>query len=255
MSSPEEMSWEPPQDSLQQVAARIIQRAWRRRVSRSVSRYLKLLIARCNDLDPRTVLRNVNPREAELLDSAAGVIIRFRLGGVTFPPSIYYKIFTYRPIADVCASAQWDHRRKEAAAQRGGTGWYQRTENNNWRLFSCKAVCVDEPVEVGTNRKFGFHFSKLKRRWEVERWRKTRKIEWMKKMYDTGRLRADPEHRDMLDSSARAVMDAADEKGADEILEWEVDELLAWTNTLNFEEYMQEWKLLACSQTSEWSKG
>lgn len=45
-----------------------------------------------------------------------------------------------------------------------------------------QAVCADEPAEVGANRKFSFHFSRLKRRREVERWRKRRKIEWMKKM-------------------------------------------------------------------------
>lgn len=44
---------------------------------------------------------------------------------------------------DVCASAQWGRGRKEAAAQRGGAGWYQRAENNNWRLFSCKVKPKD----------------------------------------------------------------------------------------------------------------
>ncbi|XP_017287807.2 protein MFI [Kryptolebias marmoratus] len=247
------MTWEPPEDTLQQVASTIIQRTWRRYLRRAVFKYVKELIGRCDDLDPRTVLRDVNPREAELLDAAAGVFVRFRLGGISFPPSIYYKIFTYRPIVDVCASGLRDWR-SGALKQEDRSGWYQRTENNNWRLFSDKVAYAGEPAEVGADKRMAFHSSRLQRRQEVARWRKRRKIEWMKKMYINGRLRAAPEPRDAVDSSAREAMDAVEDKGEDEILEWEVDELLAWTNTLNFEEYIQEWKLLACSQTSEFSK-
>ena len=45
------------------------------------------------------MLRAINPREAALLDAAAGAHVRFRLGGENFPPLVYYKIFTHRPIA------------------------------------------------------------------------------------------------------------------------------------------------------------
>eukprot|EP00752_Nemacystus_decipiens_P001659 g1611.t1 len=41
--------------------------------------------------DPRLLLRAINPGEAALFDRAAGVHLRFRLGGYTFPPCIYYK--------------------------------------------------------------------------------------------------------------------------------------------------------------------
>lgn len=43
--------------------------------------------------DPRLLLRAINPGEAALFDRAAGVHLRFRLGGYTFPPSIYYKVW------------------------------------------------------------------------------------------------------------------------------------------------------------------
>lgn len=48
-------------------------------------------------------LQSINPREAALLDSAAGLHVRLRLGGVTFPPTIYYKIFTHKAVCDVGA--------------------------------------------------------------------------------------------------------------------------------------------------------
>lgn len=53
--------------------------------------------------DPKQLLKCINPREADLMDAAAGVHVRLRLGGETFPPMIYYKIFTRRPVADVCS--------------------------------------------------------------------------------------------------------------------------------------------------------
>jgi hypothetical protein len=34
----------------------------------------------------------VNPREAQLADAAAGIHVRFRLGGTTFPPLVFYKV-------------------------------------------------------------------------------------------------------------------------------------------------------------------
>ena len=53
--------------------------------------------------DPRELLRVINPREAQLADAAAGVHVRFRLGGTTFPPLVFYKIFTHRTVVDICA--------------------------------------------------------------------------------------------------------------------------------------------------------
>jgi hypothetical protein len=39
------------------------------------------------------------------MDKAAGIHVRFRLGGSIFPPSIYFKIYTHRPVCDVNAFA------------------------------------------------------------------------------------------------------------------------------------------------------
>ncbi|XP_026219405.1 uncharacterized protein C11orf65 homolog [Anabas testudineus] len=262
-------SQELQQEALQQTAARIIQKAWRRYVCREVFKYFKELISHCNQRDPQSILKAVNPREAELLDAAAGAFIRFRLGGITFPPNIYYKIFTYRPITDVCASSPKDYTQpgvKQPVArqtnncwplmQEDRSGWYQRMENNSWRLFCSKVEPVSEH-EIGANKKMDFHYSKLQRQDDVVRWRKKRKIEWLKQMYSRSRLQTHPAHRHMaslVENSAQEVMDTIEEKGDDEILEWELDELMAWTNTLNFEEYMEEWRHLACSHSFELNK-
>lgn len=54
---------------------------------------------------PVDLLRTIIPREALALDRAAGIHVRFRLGGWIFPPKLYFKIFTHRPLCDVNAFA------------------------------------------------------------------------------------------------------------------------------------------------------
>ena len=48
--------------------------------------------------DPKELLRSINPREAQLADAASGIHERFRLGGTVFPPLVFYKIYTHRPV-------------------------------------------------------------------------------------------------------------------------------------------------------------
>ncbi|WIA22348.1 hypothetical protein OEZ85_004660 [Tetradesmus obliquus] len=79
-------------------AARAIQDAWRRFTSRRIFRYYRDLIRFREAGDPRAMLRCINVREAALVDAAAGLVVRFRLGGSSFPPLVFYKIFTYRPV-------------------------------------------------------------------------------------------------------------------------------------------------------------
>ncbi|XP_067342671.1 protein MFI isoform X2 [Channa argus] len=253
MSSQDEGPQEPQQEMVQQIASRIIQKAWRRYVCREVFKYFKELITQCNQQDPQSILKTVNPRE------------------ISFPPNIYYKIFTHRPIADVCASSPKDYTqpgfRKPGDQQTNNScplmkddqsGCYQRMENNSWRFFCNKVGPVGEPMEIGANKKMDFHYSKLQRQQDVVRWRKRRKIEWLKQMYSWGRLQTHPVHRHtvtQMGNSAQEVMNTTEKRGNDEMLEWEVDELLSWTNALSFEEYIDEWRHLACAHSSQCNKG
>jgi len=85
--------------------ARIIQKAWRAFCNMRVYRYLRDLIINKLRGIPADLLRSIIPIEADLLDRASGVHIRFRLGGIRFPPKIYYKIYTHRPLCDINAFA------------------------------------------------------------------------------------------------------------------------------------------------------
>uniref|UniRef100_A0A8C3RP41 Uncharacterized protein n=1 Tax=Chelydra serpentina TaxID=8475 RepID=A0A8C3RP41_CHESE len=120
------------------------------------------------------------------------------------------------------------------------SGWYKRVENNGWRLLSIRFWRTIDPVTDEDNRKEKeFHYSKLKRKQDIDWKRKRRKIEWMTKMYYAGSLRVkteDPTTTILIQRSAEGIVNAVEKGGADNVMEWEVDELLQWTNALNFEE-------------------
>ncbi|KAM5227163.1 protein MFI isoform 4-T4 [Hipposideros larvatus] len=174
-------------------AARVIQKAWKSFLYVAVFQNFKSVINIRRQGDPRQIVRYINPKEAELLDAAAGIHVRFRLGGVKFPPEIYYKIFTQRHVEDLCANSPRDytklaakcasHIKSDALQEEDHSGWYRRIENNGWRPVSDRFWMSTEDVMVGNKKETKFHFSKLKRRQDMEKKRKTRKIEWMKQMY------------------------------------------------------------------------
>ncbi|KAJ3309063.1 hypothetical protein HDU76_003741 [Blyttiomyces sp. JEL0837] len=59
-----------------------IQRAWRSYYSIKIFRFYRDLIKFRERGDPSKLLKFVNPKEAKLIDGAAGIHVRFRLGGV-----------------------------------------------------------------------------------------------------------------------------------------------------------------------------
>lgn len=161
-------STESPAD----VAARLFQRKLRRRRDTAIFRHYKSLIDFHDSGEPAAMLRAINPGEAAMMDAASGAFVRFRLGGHTFPPAIYYKIFTRTAICDMGAFAPRNYAavpggdvlrnaasrhahdgagdeqlfmrigRTEFRATVGNddtgdetqrAGWYSRRENNGWR--------------------------------------------------------------------------------------------------------------------------
>ncbi|XP_069058419.1 protein MFI [Pleurodeles waltl] len=248
-------------------AATMIQRAWRKHIDMHVFKYYKNLINFKGKGDPRSLLKCVNPREAELIDAAAGVYVRFRLGGVTFPPNIYYKIFTHGPIVDMCANSPKDYtsqaskqilpkqiHNRAQILEKDFSGWYKRIENNGWRALEVRPLNkLEKNTFDDTNKKMEFHYSKLMRRQEVEKRNKRMKIQWMKKMYYEGSLHAEtsePNTAVLIQRATQGLINSAELHGPDTVMDWEVDELLNWTNALNFEEYIGSWKKTGTSMSS-----
>ncbi|KAI9355624.1 hypothetical protein DFJ73DRAFT_824427 [Zopfochytrium polystomum] len=189
------------------TAALMIQKAWRSYYSVKIFRFYRDLIRFRERGDPGKLLKFVNPNEAKLIDSASGIHVRFRLGGTTFPPTIYYKIFVHQNLVDMNAFSPRDYTQESAKAplprilfskigplppngpENGG--WYQRRENNGWRPIADRpardgALIFDE-VTHSTTKPIPFHHAKLRRRDEVQKLRKMRRLEWLRKIYVQGK--------------------------------------------------------------------
>ncbi|KAL1781477.1 hypothetical protein HispidOSU_003851 [Sigmodon hispidus] len=245
------------------LAAKVIQRAWKNFLNVAVFQHFKSLIDLRRQGEPRQIVRYINPKEAELLDAAAGIQVRFRLGGVKFPPEIYYKIFTHRHVEDLCANSPRDytklpakytsHNKDDPPLVEDHSGWYRRIENNGWRPVSRRFWIPIENEVLESTKESEFHFSKLKRKQDMEKKRKTKKIEWMRQMYYQGSLEAkatDHETLGLIHKATKGLIKSIEDGGVDSVMEWEVDEVLNWTNTLNFDEYIANWKETATSNSS-----
>ena len=91
------------------MAALIIQSCWRSFCSRRIFKYFSDLIRLKLKGAPADLLKSIVPNESSMLDFASGTHVRFRLGGHAFPPSIYFKIYTHRPLCDINAFAPRDY--------------------------------------------------------------------------------------------------------------------------------------------------
>eukprot|EP00117_Sycon_ciliatum_P015571 scpid66251/ scgid15357/ Uncharacterized protein C11orf65 len=279
----------------QQLAALCIQNAWRAYTYRRTFEVYRRILSHRAAGDPARMLRTINPREAQLFDKAAGVHVKFRLGGDTFPPAIYYRIYTHRPVEDMCANSPKDYT-KYAGKQRtareqnlklpsgaanGGRpgrtrpdwqdkeGWYQRWENNGWRLVADTPsfMSVADPVTASSNAKrIIIHHDKAKRREEALRQRKKKKIEWMVKLYQDGFVKRNEcpdvaSNQTSDDGDGQAVPAETDEeflaklqqrvldRGSDS--DSDAEDLLVWSAGLDFDEYLSDWQSIGTSAPSD----
>ena len=138
------------------VAARRVQKAWRGYVNRKIFEYVKkVLLNKLSTINPWKMLKISNPQECALIESSCNMHVRFRLGGEvdicykTFPPQIYYKIYTNGPICDVNSFAPRNYAKiknkypamsldqyRAVAKKHPLDGWYKRVDNNGWRAVS-----------------------------------------------------------------------------------------------------------------------
>lgn len=179
-----------------------------------------------------TILRLISPKEAQLMDDAAGTHIRFRLASPkksedcsadafskfgNFPPAVYYKIYTHRPIVDLCATAPRNYtlpankvtlpkqqfnfqpankqqegpigyRLPSSYNQDPTSNWYQRHENNEWRAISdsqlLSSIRVISDVKTSASKsKEKFKPTITQRRLKRHNDQKRKRIDWLAKIY------------------------------------------------------------------------
>ncbi|QDZ22074.1 hypothetical protein HOP50_06g46150 [Chloropicon primus] len=197
--------------------ARIIQNGWKRYWYRKVFVYYKNLIDFRQRGTPLTLLKSINPAEAQLAEAAAGLHVRFRLGGSTFPPLIFYKIYTHRPVTDICSFAPRDYAEDKKpkpriligddfaipdellechfslhegsgailrTTKRQELGWYLREDMNGWRPIAERLFYEEDPVERYTSAKrMDFSHIPKVRRETLNKKRREKKLQWMQRMY------------------------------------------------------------------------
>lgn len=262
-------------------AALGLQAAWRSYTNKRIYRYYRDLISFQDAGDPAMMLRAINPGEAGLLDASMGAVVRFRLGGMAFPPTIYYKIFTRRAVCDLnafspknYALARCQPRRQSQQqqphqapssrqsvflrvgrslhrakmAQQDTRHWYQRLENNGWRPVTAKVVseASADPVARATAAKPA-PVPTLVRRQDAEKLRRAKKRAWMHKLYAQGLLKeiAVPESEGDDDG---ASIDVDFESDA---WETQADDMFQWAAALDYDEYVESWRSLGKTAASD----
>ena len=58
-----------------------------------------------------------------------------------------------------------------------------------------------------------------------------------------------------IENTVKGIVDITDKLGHSAVEDWEVDELLEWTNGLNFDRYLSDWKEFATSAMSDQMEG
>ena len=208
------------------------------------------MISLKNRGNPSRLLKFINPHETELIDSASGLHVKFRLGGTVFPPTIYYKIFVHKALVDMNAFSPRDYttskqllpvelfnKTSELPVFTEKDEWYQRIENNAWRPISDKVWDVmndsDYNPYLPLKKSIKFHFSSVKRRQDVVLRKKQKRLEWLKKLYT-------------IQPNAQDVEDL-DKMMNDIENELQGDSLISWTKELDFDQYCSSWAQLATS--------
>lgn len=220
--------------------------------------------------------------EASLIDKASNLQIRFRLGGNVlptqkFPPLIYYKIFVVHGVCDVNSFAPRDYTEvrkishkttvnmtfETEEVKKATEGWYQRADNNGWRPITDNVLAPFDSVESATAKKVRvYHFSKTKRAELTAIERRKKKLKWLKKLYfDAKRSdEADAEKTRMLEGGlTHSGGEKVEENpfGNPQLLEMGdgefeayVDDLLEWSETLDYDKYTENWRQIATSAPS-----
>lgn len=215
-------------------SAELIQKWYRRYVDRKSYRYMRWLLYTANSLTPAQLLQSINCGESYLCrDKSMNCYVRLRLGtpiANSFPPLIYYKIFTTMNVTDINSYAPCDYTQPSIKSINTDKYniVYQRNDMNGWRILSNDIV----QLNCSESRPRAYPHQKLTRQIDYNKRMKQIKMNWMKKLYTQTNK---PCHEE-----------------TSELNENELDELLQWSNNiestqLRYDTYYTDW--IKCAVT------
>jgi len=255
-----------------------IQRFWRSYTNTKIFEYYRDLIKFKMKGNPKELLKTISPAEANLIDKASNVHVRFRLGGENFPPLIYYKIYIHSGVCDVNSFAPRDYsamkrftgkstvniKLEASEAKELREGWYERYDNNGWRPIIDNLLVPFDKVELKTSSKPApFHHDRSYRQKIQKKNRRKRKIKWLKQLYEEGKNLQEIESQEVVvkevpsfDESIENLEQLPFEDPSlldlsEEDFESYVNGLMKWSETLDFDKYMENWFLTATSAPAE----
>jgi len=237
-----------------------IQDAWRSYTNRKVYKYYRDIVLLKTQTKPAQLLKAINPTEAQLLEIGSNLNIRFRLGGERFPPTIYYKIFANRGICDMNSFAPRDYSKmskehreekkmfyKEYKEQQVyHDGWYIRQENNGWRPLTLKPQDKKDFVEITSTHKVKyFHHDKDLRQKKNEKQKRLNKLRWFQTMFEKAK-----QEEPMLQGQTNPFESTKLIDMEEDDFKKEVDDLIEWSDNLDFDQYTNYWKSLSTADAT-----
>ena len=224
-------------------AKMIISRFFQKIKDTSLFKKLKALVTFRNQGDPATLLRVINPVEAQLLDPAVGAHVKFRLGGFEWPPQIYYKIFLHSPVCDVNSYAPRNYYDRNSAQLPPVSeeqleevsekyGWYRRVEYNGWRpISSLSPTAVDMITHMTTKTDAPQRLRKKLKRKKVNQ--------------DVARIKL---QRFLQQQKEKGTLG----EGVPELTEkdFQDDDILSWAEDLDMKNYMADWDTIGTTGPS-----
>lgn len=143
-------------------------------------------------------------------------------------------------------------------------GWYQRSDNNGWRPITDNVLAPFDSVESATAKKARtYHFDKKKRAEMTAVERRKKKLKWLKKLYFDAKRSDDAEVEKARLIEGGLTKQPTDEKGDGNpfsnpvLLEMQegdfeayVDDLLEWSEALDYDKYTENWTQIATSAPS-----
>lgn len=145
---------------------------------------------------------------SDWVTTCSGLHLRFRLSGECFPPRLLYKIFTHRPVTDICSFCPRNYNAQQTSTSEvvhvtsqppifsttrigwdgpwgdvAPAGWYNREENNQWRPIDGKLFGTGFFRSERKPCKPQFHFCSRERARQRELHRKQLQRKWRMAMY------------------------------------------------------------------------